>query len=60
LRQRLAFADITGATSARYTTPATSTIHNGKRFRAVASNGSSSATSAAAALTVSAPAPAGH
>ena len=48
------FANITGATSAGYTTPATATTDSGKRYRAVASNGSGSATTNAAVLTVNA------
>ncbi|WP_161554236.1 RCC1 domain-containing protein [Stenotrophobium rhamnosiphilum] len=45
--------NITGATSASYTTPATAAGDNGKRFRAVASNSSASVNSNAALLTVS-------
>lgn len=48
------WANLTGATSATYTTPATVTGDSGKRYRAVATNGSGSATTAAALLTVSA------
>ncbi len=45
-------ANISGATSASYTTPATSTADSGTAFRVVVSNSLGSATSSAAALTV--------
>ncbi len=48
------YANISGATSASYTTPATSESQSGYRFRLVASNSVSTATSNAATLTVSA------
>ncbi len=44
--------DIPGATANWYTTPATTLADNGATFRAVVSNGSGSATSTAATLTV--------
>ena len=47
------WANITGGTGASYTTPATSIADNGKRFRAVFTNVSGSATSNAATLIVS-------
>lgn len=46
------WSNITGATSASYTTPATATGDNGNRYRAVASNSEGSATSNAVTLTV--------
>jgi len=46
------FANVTGATSQSYTTPATSGADNGKRYRAVATNSAGSATTSAATLTV--------
>jgi ASPM-SPD-2-Hydin domain-containing protein/glycosyl hydrolase family 123/immunoglobulin I-set domain protein len=46
--------DISGATSASYTTPATATTDNGAQFTAVVSNSAGSVTSSAAALTVNA------
>ncbi len=46
------WANITGATSAGYTTPATTIGDNGARFRAVFSNASGTAISNAATLTV--------
>ncbi|HET9977403.1 MAG TPA: hypothetical protein VFQ20_08215 [Burkholderiaceae bacterium] len=46
------FANITGATSASYTTPATTTADSGKRYRASATNSAGSATTGAATLTV--------
>ena len=50
--------NIAGATSASYTTPATTTTDNGSTFGAVVSNTAGSVTSAAATLTVNAiPAP---
>ena len=50
------WADLTGATSASYTTTATSASDNNAKFRAVLSNGiGSSANSSAATLTVYAP-----
>ena len=48
------FANITGATSAGYTTPATTVADSGRRYRAIASNASGSATTGAATLTVNA------
>jgi hypothetical protein len=48
------YADIPGATSASYTTPATSESESGHRFRLIASNSASTATSNAVTLTVSA------
>lgn len=51
------FANITGATSASYTTPATTQADNGKRYRAVASNSAGSTTSQGAVLTVNAAPP---
>lgn len=47
------FANVVGATSTSYTTPATSAADDGKRFRAVATNVSGSATSSSAILNVS-------
>lgn len=47
--------DITGATSASYTTPATITADNGAQFTVVVSNAYGSVTSTAATLTVAAP-----
>jgi hypothetical protein len=49
-------AIIAGATSASYTTPATSTVDSGSNYRVVVSNNVSSVTSSAAMLTVNAPA----
>lgn len=49
------WADIAGATSTTYTTPATTTADSGKRFRAVFTNAGGTATSNAATLTVVAP-----
>ncbi len=46
------YSNIVGATSATYTTPATTAADDGKRYRAVASNASGSATSDGAPLTV--------
>jgi len=46
-------ADITGATSASYMTPATTTADSGEQFRVVISNTAGSATSNTATLTVS-------
>lgn len=46
------FADIAGATSTSYTTPATALTDSGKKFRAVFTNSAGTATSNAAALTV--------
>jgi hypothetical protein len=45
-------ADITGATSASYTTPATTTADSGEQFRVVISNSAGNATSNTATLTV--------
>jgi len=45
-------ANISGATSASYTTPATTSGDNGSTFRVVVSNSAGSATSSAATLTV--------
>lgn len=50
------FANINGATATAYTTPATVLADNNNRYRIVATNASGSATSAAATLTVNAPA----
>src|SRR6266849_3578646 len=47
--------DISGATSASYTTPAATTQDNGAQFRVVVSNSVGSATSNAATLTVDSP-----
>ena len=47
-------ADITGATAASYTTPATTSADNGSRFQVVVSNSMGSVTSDAASLTVNA------
>jgi hypothetical protein len=47
-------ANIAGATSASYTTPATTASDNGATFRVLVSNTAGTATSAAATLTVSA------
>jgi hypothetical protein len=47
-------ANISGATSASYTTPATSTSDSGSTFRAVVTNAKGSATSSSATLTVTA------
>jgi len=49
---------ISGATSANYTTPATTTSDNGTKFSVVVSNSAGSATSNAATLTVGASGPA--
>jgi uncharacterized repeat protein (TIGR01451 family) len=51
----VSFADITGATAASYTTPATLPADNGKKYRAVVSNSAGSATSSVATLTVATP-----
>ena len=52
-------ANITGATAASYTTPATTTADSGSTFAVVVSNSAGTVTSAAATLTVNpAPAPA--
>jgi hypothetical protein len=48
------YADIAGATAASYTAPATTLADNGALFRAVATSSAGTATSQAAALTVSA------
>jgi len=50
-------ANISGATSASYTTPATTSTDNGSTFRAVVSNSVGSVKSSAATLTVNAVAP---
>src|SRR5205823_7341375 len=47
-------ANISGATAASYTTPATTTADSGATFRVVVSNSAGTVTSAAATLTVSA------
>jgi hypothetical protein len=47
-------ADITGATSSSYTTPATTSADSGEMFRVKVSNSAGSATSSAATLTVTA------
>jgi len=49
-------ANIAGATSASYTTPATTSADNGSTFKVVVTNTAGSATSNAATLTVNAPA----
>ena len=49
---------ITGATSASYTTPATTTANNGTQYKVVVSNSAGNATSNAATLTVNAAPPA--
>jgi hypothetical protein len=49
---------ISGATSASYTTPATTTSNSGAQFSVVVSNSQGKATSSAATLTVNAPPPA--
>jgi hypothetical protein len=49
-------ANIAGATSTSYTTPATTTADSGSTFRVVVTNSAGSATSNAATLTVNAPA----
>jgi hypothetical protein len=46
------WANVSGATTASYTTPATSPADSGRRYRAIASNASGSATTSAALLTV--------
>jgi len=46
------WADIAGATATSYTTPATTTADNGKRFRAVFTNAGGTTNSNAATLTV--------
>src|SRR6266850_631478 len=48
-------ADISGATSASYTTAATTAQDNGAQFRVMVSNSAGSATSSAATLTVDSP-----
>jgi len=53
------WSDIGGATTASYTTPATVLADDGKRFRAVFSNGAGTATSNSARLTVTAPSTSG-
>ena len=50
-------ANIAGATSAGYTTPATSSADNGAKFDVVVSNSAGSVTSSAATLTVNAATP---
>jgi photosystem II stability/assembly factor-like uncharacterized protein len=52
-----AFANVAGATAATYVTPATVLADNASSFRAVATCGTATATSAAALLTVTAPPP---
>jgi hypothetical protein len=47
--------NIAGATANAYSTPATTTTDSGKRFRAIATNGSGTVTSSVAVLTVTAP-----
>lgn len=47
-----AFANISGATSSSYTTPATTQAYQGRQFRMVATNATGSATSGAASLGV--------
>jgi hypothetical protein len=51
------FSDISGATSASYTTAATSGADSGRRYRVVVSNAAGSVTSDAVMLTVVAPTP---
>lgn len=51
----VSFSNITGATSASYTTPATTVADSGKFFRAVATNASGSINTNAVQLTVNAP-----
>lgn len=46
------FANLSGATSSSYTTPATSVADDGQQYRVVVSNAAGSITSAAATLTV--------
>ncbi len=46
------WANVSGANAASYTTPATSPADNGRRYRAIATNASGSATTDAAVLTV--------
>ena len=53
------WANIVGATTPSFTTPATVLGDSGKRFRAVFTNGSGSVNSNGAILTVTGPAPAG-
>ena len=53
-----AFANISGATAASYTTPATTLAQNGTRFQVIATNSVSAVTSSVATLTVN-PAPVG-
>lgn len=48
-------ANISGATSSSYTTPATTMADSGSKFQVVVTNAQGSATSASATLTVSAP-----
>lgn len=55
----VSFANINGATSASYTTPATALADSGKSFRAVASNASGSVNTSAVTLTVNAAVTAG-
>jgi hypothetical protein len=50
------FANINGATSGTYTTPATTQADSGKRYRVIATNSAGSRTSTAVALGVLAPA----
>lgn len=50
------WANINGATASSYTTPATAVADSGRRYRAVASNSTGTATTSAALLTVN-PAP---
>src|SRR6185436_12059438 len=52
-----AFANIAGATSASYTTPATTVGMSGTQYRVVVTNGAGNATSTAATLTVNYAAP---
>ncbi len=49
-----AFTDISGATSASYTTPATTLAQNGSRYQVIATNSAGTATSSIATLTVTA------
>ncbi|MBZ5676447.1 MAG: hypothetical protein LAP61_19595 [Acidobacteriia bacterium] len=53
------FANIAGATSGSYTTPATQVAGSGTQFRCVVTNGGGSVNSGAATLTVQPPVPSG-
>ena len=54
------FANINGATTATYTTPATTAADNGKQYRVVATNSAGSVTSVAVTLALSATASSNH